>query len=146
MTRSLKVVEKEIAELEKKLEPLRQERLKFQKKTLVRCQSHNDFIGAGCGRALEIGTLVYVQTYWYEDEYWASGEGAFVCPFCGFWNRLYDRQEIEDKSRLFLGEVDSHAQNHAHTIDQGDQKKFKELMLKSRELNRLPVIEIELPQ
>lgn len=50
----------------------------------------------GCGKWSAIGTLIYIQTHWYVEPYscsggayWKSGEGAWICPFCNHFNRLY---------------------------------------------------------
>lgn len=81
--------------------------------TLVKCTSNNH--GKGCGQALEIGELEYIQTHWYTPphgcsggDYWNLGEGQFVCPHCGHLNRLYDRPEIEGLKRLFKSVVDQY--------------------------------------
>lgn len=55
-----------------------------------------------CGAKLSINRLQYIQTHWYVrpysctgGAYWTAGEGAFICPECGFRNRLLCRNEDE---------------------------------------------------
>jgi len=74
--------------------------------TLVKCESSS--IGDGCGQALEITDLVYIQTHYYvppndseEGDYWSAGEGRFICSSCGCINRLYNRPSIEGRKKLF---------------------------------------------
>lgn len=69
-------------------------------KTLVRCESSSE--GKGCGMAMEVRELTYIQTHWYTaphgctgGDYWNQGEGQFVCIHCGVRNRLFDRKPIE---------------------------------------------------
>ena len=83
------------------------------RKTLVKCSPNN--FGKGCGQALEIGELEYIQTHWYTSphgcsggDYWNQGEGQFICPHCGHCNRLYDRPEIEDLKHLFKSVIDTY--------------------------------------
>lgn len=83
------------------------------RETLVKCGPNN--YGKGCGQALEIGELEYIQTHWYTSpsgcsggDYWNQGEGQFLCPHCGHRNRLYNKPEIEKLKRLFKSVVDTH--------------------------------------
>lgn len=94
----------EIAELTARIDALR-------KQTLVKCSNNN--YGKGCGQALEIGELEYLQTHWYESPHgcmggdtWHSDEGQFDCPHCGHRNRLYNRPEIEKLKHLFASVKD----------------------------------------
>lgn len=75
-------------------------------KTLVRCESSS--AGRGCGMAMEIRELTYIQTHWYtppsgctEGDHWNEGEGNFVCIHCGVRNRLYNRKPIEALKHRF---------------------------------------------
>lgn len=84
------------------------------KKTLVQCTDNNH--GKGCGMALKVGELTYIQTHWYESPHgctggdiWHQGEGQFFCPHCNHRNRLYDRPEIEKLKHLFKDSVDEHS-------------------------------------
>lgn len=77
-------------------------------KTLVRCESSS--AGKGCGMAMEVRELTYLQTHWYEPphgctggDYWSPGEGQFVCIHCGVRNRLYNRKPIEALKDHFKG-------------------------------------------
>lgn len=138
-------VEAEISKVRDNLKSLENELSALKKKTLVRCQVHNDHIGSACGRALEIGTLVYIQTLWYtqphgctDGDYWNLGEGQFVCPHCGHVNRLYDRTEIQDNRHLFLGIVSCHENDYSNKIvDEKDRQRYNELMETSKKLNHV---------
>lgn len=75
-------------------------------KTLVRCESSP--AGKGCGMAMEIRELTFIQTHWYtppsgctEGDYWNQGEGNFICIHCGVRNRLHNRKAIQDLKDRF---------------------------------------------
>jgi len=83
------------------------------KKTLVKCTT--SVLGKGCGQALEIGDLEYMQTHYYVrptgctgGDYWNESEGLFVCPECGTTNRLYDRPDITRLKHLFKTVINVH--------------------------------------
>jgi hypothetical protein len=109
-----------IREIEKKLEDLDRQRKELEKqrddllrKTLIACKGN--IHGKGCGAALEIGELTYIQTHWYEEPHgctggdcWHQGEGEFDCPRCGLRNRLYDRKDYEELKHLFKDVKNEH--------------------------------------
>lgn len=77
-----------------------------QSKTLVKCADAR--YREGCGMALELGELTYIQTYQYVGpygcsggDYWEEKGGEFDCPHCGHRNRLYDRPEIMELKYCF---------------------------------------------
>lgn len=83
-------------------------------KTLVRCES--SVLGKGCGMAMQINELEFIQTCWYEGpsgcmggDRWHQGEGRFVCIHCGVRNRLYNRKEIQDLKFKFKSITEEHA-------------------------------------
>lgn len=107
----------EIDAAEAALAVLRKKRDAELAKTLVRCDrtitpGHKP---GGCGMALEIGELIYIQTNWYVrpygctgGDYYKQGEAAFVCPKCGGRNRLYPKPEIVALKRHFKSVVEEY--------------------------------------
>lgn len=102
----LEKLEEKKNKLNQKLDKVNKKIKKQLSKTIVYCTSTP--YGKGCGAALEIRNLTYIQTHWYEEPYgctggatWRSGEGQFDCPICNHRNRLYNRPEIEKKKHLF---------------------------------------------
>jgi hypothetical protein len=82
-------------------------------KTLVRCESSN--YGLGCGMAMEVRELTFIQTHWYESPHgcnggdmWHRGEGNFKCLHCGRRNRLHNRKAIEQLRDHFKNVVEEH--------------------------------------
>lgn len=82
-------------------------------KTLVRCETSS--AGKGCGMAMQINELEFIQTRWYEGphgcsggDHWHQGEGQFVCIHCGTRNRLYGRKAIQDLKYKFKSIVEEH--------------------------------------
>lgn len=62
----------------------------------------------GCGGALFVKDLTYIQTLWYTSpyscsggDYWNNGEGQFVCTACGALNRLYERPQVVELKSFF---------------------------------------------
>jgi len=88
---------------------------KLKKKIKVACGNINCWPKGGCGKKFEIGTVTYIQTYWYESPYsctagdrWHPGEGNFLCPSCGFRNRFYNREEFEKLQPYFKETIKSY--------------------------------------
>ncbi len=61
-----------------------------------------------CGKRSAIRLLTYIQTHWYREphgctggDYWSEGEGRFLCPKCGYENRLIYRPEIVALKKYF---------------------------------------------
>lgn len=80
------------------------------RKTLVFCE--DSIHGNGCGAKLPVGSLIYIQTLWYERPYscyegdrWHHGEGNFNCPVCGNRNRLNLEREDISKLRKYFKET-----------------------------------------
>lgn len=106
MTVRLRELESKIAEHRKCIDALTKDLDSIKARTLVACTS--SVYGKGCGMALEIGELTYIQTHWYERPHgcmggdtWHESYGEFVCPHCGVRNRLYNRPEIQYLKRHF---------------------------------------------
>lgn len=95
----------EIESLDKKIEKTKQNLISLndQKKALeskITISCAPNVWGKGCGKSFEIGTLTYIQPYWYESPWGCTGgdtwhrdkeDGYFVCPACNHKNRLYNR-------------------------------------------------------
>ena len=57
----------------------------------------------GCGTLHKISDLTYIQQHYYVKpyscsggDYWSEGEGQFVCPTCGYLNRLLGKKDDAD--------------------------------------------------
>lgn len=67
-----------------------------RKRYYVRCETNIANKGEGCGRILAVHTLQYIQEHHYISpysctggDYWSvSDDAAFICPKCGYRNRL----------------------------------------------------------
>lgn len=63
-----------------------------RKNAAIRC--------AKCEAIHPIAEQTYIQTHWYTSpygcnggDYWNLGEGQWICPSCGFYNRFEDCTE-----------------------------------------------------
>lgn len=106
MIKSLTQLRAEREKLEKELAANAAEINVRLKQTLVVC------IGAGCGKASEIGDLTYYQTHSYigpsgctDGDYWRAGEGRWTCPHCLNTNRLWDKPDIVELKHLFKDRI-----------------------------------------
>lgn len=94
-------VREEIAKLEAKRATLKKRLASVENKILDE-QKKLTVVCCWCGSSHEIGSVEYIQTYWYErpwgctgGDVWHAGEGQYDCPSCGKNNRLYKNKEIE---------------------------------------------------
>ena len=83
----------------------------------VRCETNVANRGNGCGRLSAIHTIEYIRTHWYVrpysctgGDYWNEGEGQFICPKCGYRNRLIcsgvgEKIVMDDPKRSGLQEL-----------------------------------------
>ena len=108
-------LEQKKADLEFELQTIREKIKEVQSHTLVKCETNFAYRGEGCGMASEIGDLTYIQTHFYihphgctGGDYWKCGEGQFDCPHCGYRNRLYNREDIQELRLCFKNTEDSH--------------------------------------
>ena len=85
-------LQEQISELDKKID-------QELSTTLVRCTA--------CGLGYEIKDLTFIQTHWYNRDYWASGEGQWKCS-CDKVNRLYGRPDLMRLKHLFKNVVDTY--------------------------------------
>jgi hypothetical protein len=116
MTRSIEELRAELAVAEASVATASAALNEGLRNTLVACTSNN--FGKGCGTALEIGELEYIQTHWYESphgcsggDHWHEGEGQFICPHCGHRNRLYDRKDVKGLKHLFKSITKAYPRN-----------------------------------
>ncbi len=100
----LSVVGGKLKALREKVAKLVEEQSDLYSRTTVTCAN---------GHPHEIRDLVYLQTHWYVSphgctggDYHRPGEGQYVCPTCGKYNRLYDKPEIEALKPYFKSVTD----------------------------------------
>lgn len=103
----IKILDAQIDELEGR-------KLKIFSNTLVKCIG-NFVTNEGCGKSTKVKNLTYIQTHCYieprgctEGDYWRSGEGNFICPKCGYLNRLYNRKNVEHLKEHFKDVVNTY--------------------------------------
>jgi predicted nucleic acid-binding Zn ribbon protein len=120
--KSLKEIEKDIEAVREEMSPavnklaaLNALKAQALRRQYVVCKD-SFFKNKGCKRKTMIDKLTYIQTHWYVEPtgcmgggYWKEGEGKYICPKCGFANRLiYEREYIAKKKRLFKEIIQEH--------------------------------------
>lgn len=113
---TLKSIDKQLAELEVTRVSLQKQKDDLLRKTLIVCETN--IYGKGCGVALKIGDLTYIQTHSYERPWgcmggdrWHEAEGQFDCPKCGLRNRMYNREQYKKLKYLFKDVKDEYKDN-----------------------------------
>lgn len=91
-----KKLDKQIAAIDAQIEALQVERVALHRSRKLTCFH--------CKRKTAVGTLTYVQTYYYRDDpynpRYVPSEGQYMCPKCGEVNRLHDFQGHADTPAL----------------------------------------------
>jgi hypothetical protein len=102
---------RQIKELELKLDVLYDHRAKALSRITVECT--NNIHGEGCGKRTQIGKLEYIQLWYYvpprgctEGDYHVPSDGEFICIKCGHKNRLWNRPKIMELKRYFKSIVE----------------------------------------
>lgn len=110
---ALSRVRSQIAEYLKLVDALRDLEKKYLGRRRVVCMGWTPGSKDGCGTALHIKDLTYIQTLWYVEpfscsggDYWNNGNGEFVCTNCGALNRLYERPQVEALKPFFKNVVE----------------------------------------
>lgn len=112
---TLRETERQIKLQEESLSKLKESRTAMLPSKTVKCLGNyvsgpNDIPNhkPGCQKRVQIGKLIYIQDHWYTEphgcsggDYWNQGEGAFICPSCGRYNRLANRDDVVELKHSF---------------------------------------------
>jgi len=104
----LEKANRKIKRVEARLSEAVEERAQLLRATLVKCENRfaNNFNRPGlkaCGKSSEIGKLTFIRLLHYVrpygctgGDYWQADEkdALFVCPHCGYTNRLYGEPDV----------------------------------------------------
>jgi methionyl-tRNA synthetase len=96
------LIEKKITQLEQKRCDINSLIEALHSQVLIRCCSPW-YKNKGCNTLHKVSDLTYIQTHFYVapysvqvGDYWKEDEGQFVCPTCGYLNRLCGKKENSD--------------------------------------------------
>lgn len=61
-------------------------------------ERRNKKLLCGCGSKHPVGSMVVIQTHWYDGAYWRQGELQYLCPKKNIRNRIFGLSKDEEQN------------------------------------------------